>query len=97
MRPPAAASLLATLVMAVTSPAASADTPRCVSRYEYSRISKGMPMDKVHRIFDTTGNLTGLGDPNQIRHYRPCTPQGVVQVTYTQAGRVVSKSAQFFG
>ena len=97
MRRLAAATLFAVTVTVGATPTAHADTPRCVSRHEYDRVAKGMAMTRVHAIFDTAGKKTGLGAPNQLYYYRPCTSQGVVQVTYTQAGRVVSKSAHWFG
>ena len=97
MRRLAAATLVAVTATLGAAPMAQADTPRCVSRHEYDRVAKGMTMTKVHAIFDTNGKKTGLGAPNQLYYYRPCTSQGVVQVVYTQAGRVVSKSAHWFG
>lgn len=53
-------------------------------------------MTKVHQIFDTAGDKTGLGAPNQLYYYETCTGRGMVQVVYTQQGRVVSKNARFF-
>lgn len=76
--------------------AAQADTPRCVSRGEYARVSTGMAMTKVHRIFDTEGQVTGLGAPNTLRYYDTCTGRGVVQVVFSPSGRVVSKDGRFF-
>jgi hypothetical protein len=76
---------------------ASADTPRCVSRHEYDRITKGMTMTKVHKIFDTKGVETGLGgDSGQLRYYDTCTGRGVVQVGYNERERVTAKNGRFF-
>ena len=97
MRRLAAATLIAVTATLGATPTVQADTPRCVSRHEYNRIAKGMTMTKVHRIFDTAGFATGLGLPNLVRQYRPCTRIGSVQVTYSPRGRVLGKSAQRFG
>lgn len=78
-------------------PTASADTPRCVSHHEYDRVSPGMAMSKVHSIFDTVGVDTGLGQPREVRQYLPCTRNGMVQVVFSPRGRVVSKTANWFG
>jgi hypothetical protein len=76
---------------------ASADTPRCVSRHEYDRITKGMTMTKVHKIFDTAGTETGLGGGSgQLRYYGTCTGRGVVQVGYNERERVTAKNGRFF-
>ena len=96
MRRTALISLVTALVSLGGTPPAQADTPRCVSRHEYSRVVKGMTMTKVHNIFDTAGDKTGLGAPNQLYYYQTCTGRGMVQVIYTQRGRVVSKDARFF-
>ena len=95
MRRTAVMSLIAVLVSMGGTTVAHADTPRCVSRHEFNRINKGMPMKKVHRIFDIRGRATGLGLPNQVRHYKPCTRNGLVQITYRPNGRVIAKSAQW--
>ena len=86
---------LALLGVGVLVPA-SADTPRCVSRHEYSRVAKGMTMTKVHKIFDIEGVETGLGAPNELRYYDTCTGRGVVQVVFSPKDQVVSKNARFF-
>lgn len=88
--------LLAMTASATTTLPAHSDTPRCVSRHEYSRVVKGMSMTKVHAIFDTEGDLTGLGAPNKLYYYKTCTGRGMVQIIYTQRGRVLSKDARFF-
>lgn len=81
---------------AAVSASAQADTPRCVSRAEYARITPGMTITKVHRIFDFEGQLTGLGAPNTLRYYDTCTGRGVVQVVFSPRDRVVSKDGRFF-
>jgi hypothetical protein len=96
MRRLAAVPLVAVVATLGATTPAQADTPRCVSRHEYSRVVKGMTMTKVHNIFDTAGDKTGLGAPNQLYYYETCTGRGMVQVIYTQRGRVVSKDARFF-
>ena len=97
MRQLAATVLVAALLAVGTPSVAHGDTPRCVSQREFTRVSTGMTMRKVHRIFDTRGSMTGLGAPNAIRHYRPCGRRGgLVQVTYDSRDRVVAKSAQFY-
>lgn len=96
MRRLAVATLIALTATLGAAPMVQADTPRCVSRYEYGRVVKGMTMTKVHQIFDTAGDKTGLGAPNQLYYYETCTGRGMVQVIYTQQGRVVSKDARFF-
>ena len=87
---------LAALVGAGTTATANADTPRCVSRHEYDRVTTGMRMTKVHKIFDIRGTETGLGAPNTLRYYRTCTGRGVVQVVFNPKGRVVSKAGRIF-
>jgi hypothetical protein len=74
-----------------------ADTPRCVSKHEFERVDKGMTITKVHRIFDTEGDGTALGAPNQIRYYKTCRALGQVEVIYSPWGRVISKGANWFG
>lgn len=96
MRRMALLSLVALLASVGGTIVAHADTPRCVTRHEYSRVVKGMTMTKVHSIFDTAGDLTGLGAPNELRYYKTCTGRGVVQVVFSPRDRVVSKDARFF-
>ena len=96
MRRIAVTGLLTLLVSVGVASPAGADTPGCVSRHEFTRVSKGMTMTRVHGIFDTEGKATGLGAPNQLRYYKTCTGRGMVQVIFTPAGRVVSKDGRFF-
>ena len=96
MRRLAAATLFAVTVTVGATPTAHADTPRCVSRHEYDRVTKGMTMTKVHKIFDIEGTITGLGAPNELRYYGTCTGRVVDQVIFSPRDRVVSKDARFF-
>ena len=88
--------LLAALPSFAAASTANADTPRCVSKHEYDRISIGMTMTKVHSIFDTKGAVTGLGGDTELRYYKTCSKNGLVQVGYNASGRVVSKSGNWF-
>jgi hypothetical protein len=97
MRRAAVAVVSVALVSTGASVPATADTPRCVSRHEYSRIVKGMTMTKVHKIFDIEGVETGLGGgAGELRYYDTCTGRGVVQVGYNERDRVTAKNARFF-
>jgi hypothetical protein len=96
MRRIALMSLVVVLVSMGGTPIARADTPGCVSRREYNRVTKGMTMTKVHNIFDTEGQLTGLGAPNELRYYETCTGRGVIQLIFSPADRMVSKNGRFF-
>ena len=66
-----AAMILAALTAA---PIASADTPICVTRGEFSRIHKGDALNRVARIFDRRGKQVSIsvygGYKSQIRQYR---------------------------
>jgi hypothetical protein len=94
-------SLAATAVMATgvvaTAPAASADTLGCVTRTEYSKISKGDTIRKVTRVFDTKGKQTYVGYGYQSRDYRVCGSRyGFVNIDYDRRNGlwyVDSKSA----
>lgn len=84
--------------LAVTAPAASADTPGCVSRAEFRRVEKTMQIARVHRIFDTSGKQTSVGFGYQSREYKACSDPkyGFVYVDYQRRDgtwRVTSKYA----
>ncbi|MCW2735974.1 hypothetical protein [Nocardioides sp.] len=96
MRRTSVTILVALLVSAGAATGARADTPRCVSRGEFDRVTQGMTMTKVHKIFDTPGQVTGLGAPNELRYYDTCTGRGVVQVVFSPRGRMLSKDGHFF-
>jgi hypothetical protein len=80
-----AAMILAALIAA---PIASADTPNCVTRGEFSRIHKGDSLNRVARIFDTRGKRVSIsvygGHKSQIRQYRPCRNDSLVQVSFSK-------------
>jgi hypothetical protein len=79
-------------LVALSAPAAQADTPGCVSKRELDHVHTGMAMSRVHRIFDTDGRLVaGLGRMS-IRKYRPCPRHSLVRVTY-RGGHVSAKVA----
>jgi hypothetical protein len=89
------ALMLALSLLAV--PAAQADTPGCVSRQEYYRISVGMKMARVHAIFDTSGRLMWRKHHAQRRAYRICNVGEGVYVRYVRhhhVWRVSSKTAK---
>ena len=81
--------LLITVLLAVGSvfaaplPAQS-DTPGCVVRTEFRQVHDGMPMGRVHRIFDTSGHQSAVfvtnGQTHRVRNYRAChRPPAVVR------------------
>jgi hypothetical protein len=83
-------------------PTASADTPGCVTKAEFRKVSKGDGIRRVHRIFDTKGKQTAYMSGSayypawQSRQYRGCPSYSIVSVDYERkAGvwRVVSKFA----
>jgi hypothetical protein len=80
-----AAMILAALIAA---PIASADTPNCVTRGEFSRIHKGDSLNRVARIFDTRGKKVSIsvygGHKSQIRQYRTCRKDALVQVSFSK-------------
>lgn len=96
MRRIAVMSLLVALTNLGATVPAHGDTPGCVSRHEYDRIVKGMPMTKVHAIFDTEGRNTGLGGQTPLYYYRTCARNSQVQVSFNSRDRVVSKAANWF-
>lgn len=78
MRKLSLALCLALLATVVAVPSASAelggpDTRPCVTGREYRAVKKGMSKTRVHRIFDTKGQLSSRNDGYEFRDYRPCT------------------------
>jgi hypothetical protein len=81
---------LIALPLSVAGPA-EADSPGCVTRAEYGRVTQGMARGKVHDIFDTKGRSL-FENPgrvhNSAREYRMCaawraaTGDSKVQVQY---------------
>jgi len=51
---------------------ASADTPRCVTRNEFRQIETGMKKERVHRIFDISGQPAGGFAGGYTRWYASC-------------------------
>lgn len=84
-------------VLAAPMPA-QADTPGCVVRAEFRRVHDGMPVARVHRIFDTAGHQSSVivvgGQVHVARDYRACRHprRSFVQVHYAD-GVVVAKFA----
>lgn len=64
-----AAAVTATVLL---GPPALADTPGCVSQRELNRVEIGWRMPRVHRVFDTKGNVTKRTDDILVRSYRLC-------------------------
>lgn len=90
---------LAASTLVMTAPAAHADTPICVTRKEFKRVTiqsagqkPGMTIHQVHQIFDTHGVLdsaTSSSDGTKIvqRKYRFCGytwDEGRVYVDYVR-------------
>ena len=81
---------LAVMILAalIAAPIASADTPNCVTRGEFSRIDKGDSLNRVARIFDTRGKKVSIsvygGHKSQIRQYRTCRKDALVQVSFSK-------------
>jgi hypothetical protein len=82
----------------VTVPPAYADSERCVSRGEFSRVHDGMSKRRVHRIFDVRGRRTVFVKvgrfSTEIRRYRGCPRRSRISVVYGN-GRVESKAARW--
>ena len=88
--------LSGSLIGSTSAGSFAAEQGGCVTRAEFKIVKVGMRMSRVHEIFGTKGADTGLGDPNMMRYYQVCRPPGMVQVTYSPRGRVISKSGNFF-
>jgi hypothetical protein len=54
------------------APAASADTPGCVTRAEYRQVYQHMTIKQVHAVFDTVGTVHRKFSDGQSRMYRVC-------------------------
>jgi hypothetical protein len=87
---PAYTAALAAMILAalIAAPIASADTPNCVTRGEFSRIHKGDSLNRVARIFDKRGKQVSIsvygGHKSQIRQYPPCRNHSLVQVSFSK-------------
>jgi hypothetical protein len=69
-------------VIGIAAPAASADTPGCVTRSEFSRVRNGMTQQQVARIYDTGGHVSVRSGPFVIRNYRTCAQWHVTNVSF---------------
>ena len=96
---PLAAAIAAALALAGV---AQADTPGCVTKSEYRHVHTGDSIRRVHRIFDTRGQLqekgTSGGYPAKLRIYKACrsAPYPALAVAYEKktdgVWRLVAKS-----
>jgi hypothetical protein len=91
--------LSSALVIAVASvtlvvPAAPATAGGCVSRGEFRQVHRGMPISRVHRVFDTRGRLDLRVGRISIRKYNPCPRRSAVSVTFRR-GRLTAKVGIF--
>jgi hypothetical protein len=68
--------------LVLVSPAASADTPGCVSRAENRRVDRGMTKRRVHRIVDTHGRAWDGHAGGYTRRYNPCWTSKFLYWTY---------------
>ncbi|TYL45332.1 hypothetical protein FXB39_18540 [Nocardioides sp. BGMRC 2183] len=88
-------ALTSTAFLAATAPGAEAAdrgvdraAKACVSKPEYKKVKKGMPIKKVHKIFGTSGKQTVSypapgGGKIVGRAYKVCTSKkGAVGVSY---------------
>jgi hypothetical protein len=65
----------------------------CVSRREYRRVDIGMRKARVHRIFDTRGEVIDEGPNFEERAYDICPRfEGVVVFVSYEGNRVTEKS-----
>lgn len=48
------------------------DTRSCVTKREYRAVKVGMSKTRVHRIFDSKGQLRSRDNGFEFRDYRPC-------------------------
>ena len=92
----AAAAGIALTGAVALPPAASADTPGCVTRKEFRKVKMGMSKQRAHRIMDTAGQRRvisrGYGFVIEVRNYDTCTPYGVASISYEDR-RVAGKVA----
>ncbi|HEU4354595.1 MAG TPA: hypothetical protein VFT27_03320 [Actinomycetota bacterium] len=80
------------VVLGGSAPIPASAVGGCVSRPEFRRVEIGMRKARVHRIFDTRGEIIHLGPHREERAYDVCPRyRGVVFVTYRDS-RVVEKS-----
>ena len=67
-----AAIAMSSFGVVALAPAASADTPGCVTRAEYRQVYDHMTIKKVHAIFDTVGTVHRKFHNGHSRMYRVC-------------------------
>ncbi len=92
-----AATAISTFGMVSLAPAASADTPGCVTRAEFAKIDVGVTKRHVRTIFDTRGRFGDGFAGGYTRAYRSCAhPRVLANVWYEgehagQPARVIRK------
>ena len=67
-----AAAAVSSFGVVALAPAASADTPTCVTRNEFQSIHRGMAKTRVNAIFDTYGVFADGFAGGYTRRYRVC-------------------------
>jgi hypothetical protein len=73
-------------------PAPATAASGCVSRPEYRRVDIGMRKARVHRIFDTRGEVIDQGPNFEERAYDVCPEyQGVVVFVQYEDNKVTGK------
>ncbi len=76
-------------------------TAGCVKRNEFSKVKRGMRINRVHAIFDTDGKKLAQAYGMLTREYKPCSdPQyGFVWVDYERRNSTwkVSGKAAYWG
>ena len=81
-----ASGLLASSAPIISASPAMADTPGCVTEHEFNRVHRGMPMARVHEIFDTAGRVASRDANRMHRYYKIChvpfTRRQAVHVIY---------------
>lgn len=81
------------LVALAFAPLAAADTPGCITRFEYRAVHKDYSIARVHRIFDThgrrIGGAIGGGSTSQVRSYRMCRRHSSVVIQYDRTRRTI--------
>ena len=83
--------------VAVAAPASASEA--YVTKAEFKQVKKGMPLAKVHRIFDTKGKQSFIGYGYQSREYKTASEYGFVMIDFKKRNgvwRLQSKSA-FWG
>jgi hypothetical protein len=99
------------LSIAAAPQASAAKADRYVTKAEFRQAKKGMPMKRVHRIFDISGKQTIYLDgfecgtsygfcPTQTREYRTKSKYGTVYVDFERKpgkGWVVTGKMAFWG